>query len=107
MAGGKGWEDVIDLHLLAHSSIQVKDVGGRSVLFCRLGESLYAYGDLCPGCAQPLQGARLEMTNLVCSTCGQRYDVIRAGRGLDQPNLHLEPFPLLVEQGRTRVALPN
>ena len=104
---GKGWEDVLDLHSLTHSSIQVKDVRGRSVLFCRLGESLYAYGDLCPGCLKPLQGAHLEMTNLVCSTCGQRYDVIRAGRGLDQPNLHLEPFPLLVEQGRTRVALPN
>lgn len=104
---GKGWEDVFDLHLLAHSSLQVKEVRGRSVLFCRLGESLYAYGDLCPGCAKPLQGAHLEMTNLVCPHCGQHYDVIRAGRGLDQPNLHLEPFPLLIEQGRTKVALPN
>src|ERR1043165_2508028 len=103
---GKGWEDVFDLQHLAHSSVEVKDVRGRSVLFCRLGESLYAYGDLCPGCAQPLHGARLEMTNLVCPHCGQHYDVIRAGRGLDQPNLHLEPFPLLVEQGKTRVALP-
>jgi Fe-S cluster biogenesis protein NfuA/nitrite reductase/ring-hydroxylating ferredoxin subunit len=104
---GKGWEDVLDLQTLAQSSIQVKEVRGRSVLFCRLGESLYAYGDLCPGCAKPLQGAHLEMTNLVCPHCAQHYDVIRAGRGLDQPNLHLEPFPLLVEQGRTRVALPN
>jgi Fe-S cluster biogenesis protein NfuA/nitrite reductase/ring-hydroxylating ferredoxin subunit len=103
---GKGWEDVFDLQSLAHSSIQIKEVSGRSVLFCRLGESLYAYGNDCPGCAKPLQGARLEMTNLVCPNCGQHYDVIRAGRGLDQPNLHLEPFPLLVEQGRTRVALP-
>lgn len=105
-AGGKGWEDVFDLHLPDHSSTRVKEVGGRSVLFCRLGESLYAYDDNCPGCAQPLQGAHLEMTNLVCPTCGRRYDVIRAGRGLDQPDLHLEPFPLLVEQGRTKVALP-
>jgi Fe-S cluster biogenesis protein NfuA/nitrite reductase/ring-hydroxylating ferredoxin subunit len=104
---GKGWEEVNELQSLAHSSIQVKDVRGRSVLFCRLGESLYAYGDLCPGCHKPLQGAHLELTNLVCPNCGQHYDVIRAGRGLDQPNLHLEPFPLLVEQGRTRVALPN
>lgn len=103
---GKGWEDVFDLHLLAQSAIQVKEVRGRSVLFCRLGESFYAYGDLCPGCGKPLQGARLEMTNLVCPNCGQLYDVIRAGRGLDQPSLHLEPFPLLVEQGRTKVALP-
>ncbi len=105
-AAGKGWEDVLDLNL-DHSSTRVKEVGGRSVLFCRLGESLYAYDDNCPGCAQPLQGAWLEMTNLVCSTCGRRYDVIRAGRGLDQPDLHLEPFPLLVEQGRAKVALPH
>ena len=104
-AAGKGWEDVLDLNL-DHSSTRVKEVGGRSVLFCRLGESLYAYDDNCPGCAQPLQGAWLEMTNLVCSTCGRRYDVIRAGRGLDQPDLHLEPFPLLVEQGQAKVALP-
>jgi Fe-S cluster biogenesis protein NfuA/nitrite reductase/ring-hydroxylating ferredoxin subunit len=104
---GKGWEDVNDLQSLAHSSIQVKEVRGRSVLFCRLGESLYAYGDLCPGCEKPLLGAHLEMTNLVCPNCGQHYDVIRAGRGLDQPNLHLEPFPLLVEKGMTKVALPN
>lgn len=104
---GKGWEDVLDLHLLAHGSIQLKEVRGRSVLFCRFGESLYAYGDNCPGCSKPLQGAHLETTNLVCPHCGQHYDVIRAGRGLDQPNLHLEPFPLLVEQGRTRVALPE
>jgi len=103
---GNGWEDVNDLQSLARSTIRVAEVRGRSVLFCRLGESLYAYGDNCPGCEKPLQGARLEMTNLVCPNCGQHYDVIRAGRGLDQPNLHLEPFPLLVEQGRTKVALP-
>ncbi|HEX8772751.1 MAG TPA: NifU family protein [Pyrinomonadaceae bacterium] len=103
---GNGWEDVLDLHLLAHSSVEVKEVSGRSVLFCRFGESLYAYGDNCPGCSRPLQGAHLEVTNLICPHCGQHYDVIRAGRGLDQPNLHLEPYPLLVEQGRARVALP-
>jgi Fe-S cluster biogenesis protein NfuA/nitrite reductase/ring-hydroxylating ferredoxin subunit len=104
---GKGWAEVSDLHLLTQSSVKMMDVRGRSVLFCRLGESLYAYGNTCPGCDKPLQDARLEMTNLVCPHCGQHYDVIRAGRGLDQPNLHLEPFPLLVEQGRTKVALPN
>ena len=104
---GKGWEDVSDLHTLAKSSVRVLEVGGRSVLFCRLGESLYAYGNDCPGCGQTLHDVRLETTSLVCTHCGERYDVVRAGRGLDQPGLHLEPFPLLVEQGRTRVALPN
>jgi Fe-S cluster biogenesis protein NfuA/nitrite reductase/ring-hydroxylating ferredoxin subunit len=105
--GGNGWEEVSDLHLLASSSVRSLEVRGRSVLFCRLGESLYAYDNLCPGCGQPLHDAALEMTSLVCHGCGQRYDVIRAGRGLDQPNLFLEPFPLLVEHGRTKVALPN
>ncbi|MBC7929298.1 MAG: NifU family protein [Rubrivivax sp.] len=104
---GKGWEDVSDLQTLAQSSVRVLEVRGRSVLFCRLGESLYAYGNDCPGCGQPLHDVRLETTSLACPHCGQRFDVIRAGRGLDQPSLHLEPFPLLVEQGRTRVALPN
>jgi hypothetical protein len=35
-----------------------------------------------------------------------KFDVIRAGRGLDKPDLHLEPYPLLVEDGRTKIALP-
>ena len=76
-------------------------------LFCRLGETLYAYGNSCPGCGKALQGAQLEVTNLVCphwrttirrDTCGPRTWI--------EPNLHLEPFPLLFEQGRARVALP-
>ena len=106
-SNGNGWEEVSDLQTLGHRSVRMLEVRGRAVLFCRLGESLYAYGNDCPGCGQTLDDARLEMTNLVCTHCGQQYDVIRAGRGLDQPSLHLEPFPLLVEQGRTKVALPN
>lgn len=101
-----GWEEVAELALLGRSSIQMKEVGGRSILFCRLGESFYAYGNNCPGCSQPLKGAYLELTNLICPHCKQHYDVIRAGRGLDQPDLHLEPFPLLFEQGKAKVALP-
>lgn len=103
---GNGWEDVSDLASLAQSSVQVLEVRGRPVLFCRLGEAFYAYSNTCPSCGQPLHGAHLELTSLVCPECRQQYDVIRAGRGLDQPDLHLEPFPLLFEQGRARVALP-
>ena len=102
-----GWKDVSGLQSLPQSSVQMMDVGGRSILFCRLGESLYAYDNTCPGCGQPLHGAYLQTTSLVCSNCGQRYDVIRAGRGLDQPDLHLEPLPLLFEHGQARVAIPS
>jgi Fe-S cluster biogenesis protein NfuA/nitrite reductase/ring-hydroxylating ferredoxin subunit len=101
-----GWEDVNELSSLPQGTVQLMDVGGRSILFCRLGSTFYAYGKDCPGCGRPLQGAQLQLTNLVCPNCGKQYDVMRAGRGLDQPSLHLEPFPLLFEQGRARVALP-
>jgi hypothetical protein len=33
-----------------------------------------------------------------CPRCERRYDVRRAGRCLDDPQLHLEPIPLLVSE---------
>ena len=104
--GKGGWEEVKELGSLSQSSIQMQEVGGHSILFCRLGESLYAYGNNCPGCNQPLKGAHLQLTNLICPHCNQQYDLIRAGRGLDHPDLYLQPFPLLLEQGMAKVALP-
>jgi Fe-S cluster biogenesis protein NfuA/nitrite reductase/ring-hydroxylating ferredoxin subunit len=104
---GHGWEEVDGLASLAQGSVRTIEVGGRALLFCRVDGTFYAYGNLCPGCGQTLQGAYLEATSIVCSACGQRYDCVGAGRGLDQPGLNLKPFPLLMEQGRAKVALPD
>ena len=82
------WESVGDLAALAPDSARTFDVAGVRLLFCRVNGAVYAYGQGCPG-------------------CGREYDVMRAGRCLDQPGLHLEPFPLLMEQGQARVALPR
>ncbi len=105
-AGSAHWHEVDDVLALPTRAVHIQPVNGRSLLFCRLDESLYAYGDICPHCRQPLTTARVVGTALTCPHCRQRYDVIRAGRGLDKPDLHLEPFPLLVEAGRVMVALP-
>lgn len=106
--GDGRWESVSGLETIARSSVRALDVRGRSVLFCRLGETFYAYGSVCPGCEKALQDARLEANSLVCPGCGQRYEVERAGRSTDRPALQLEPFPLLMErqEGRAKVALP-
>jgi nitrite reductase/ring-hydroxylating ferredoxin subunit len=104
---GDAWEEVFELSSLTSSNVRLQEVRGRPILFCRLGESFYAYANNCPGCGSALQDGQLELTNLVCPHCRQQYDVIRAGRGLDQPDLHLEPFPLLFDQGRAKVALPT
>ena len=102
----KGWEEVKGLPELAQGAVRLIEVSGRPVIFCRVGESFYAYGDDCPGCGQAMKSASLVATSLVCPSCGQRFDVMRAGRGLDKPSLHLEPFPLLVERGQAKIALP-
>jgi Fe-S cluster biogenesis protein NfuA/nitrite reductase/ring-hydroxylating ferredoxin subunit len=105
--GDNKWEAVSGLESLARSSVRALEVRGRSILFCRVGETLYAYGNNCPGCGEALQDARLEAANLICARCEQRYEVERAGRGLDQSNLYLEPFPLLMEQGQAKVSVPQ
>lgn len=102
-----GWKEVNGLDEISQGSVKTLEVSGQPVLFCRVAESYYAYSTTCPHCTSPLQGAILaEPTALACPACGQKYDVLRAGRGLDQPALHLQPFPLLMEHGRTKIALP-
>jgi len=101
-----GWEDVFGLDAIPAGTLRTEEVAGRDILFCRLEETLYAYSNACPGCGQPLRGAHLEGAVLVCPICSQHYDVVRAGRGVDLDSLHLEPIPLLRENGRVRVAMP-
>jgi hypothetical protein len=42
---------------------------------------------------------------LTCQ-CGARYDVWRAGAGLDGLAAHLDPLPLLADSQGVRVAVP-
>jgi Fe-S cluster biogenesis protein NfuA/nitrite reductase/ring-hydroxylating ferredoxin subunit len=101
-----GWEEVFGLDAIPSGTLRREEVGGRDILFCRLEETLYAYNNSCAGCGQPLGSARLQGTVLACPICSQHYDVVRAGRGVDLDSIHLEPVPLLSENGRVRVALP-
>lgn len=97
-ANGTPWTVVGGLPQLASGGLLVKEVSGEPVLFLRAGEDLYAYRHPCPGCGEPLGAGRLEGAVLGCPGCGRRYDVRRAGRSVDEPGIHLEPVPLLVEE---------
>jgi Fe-S cluster biogenesis protein NfuA/nitrite reductase/ring-hydroxylating ferredoxin subunit len=84
----------------------VRDVDGEQVLFLRLERRTYAYRPLCPGCGRSLADAPLTGTEMACAGCGHRYDVRRAGRCLDDPQVHLDPLPLLVDgEGMVKIAL--
>lgn len=98
MAGGL--PDLVSGHVL------VKPITGQRVLFLRLNGRLYGYRPECPACEESLDGATLSGAELSCPGCAQRFDVLRAGRCLDAPQLHLEPVPLLVDaDGLVKVAL--
>jgi Fe-S cluster biogenesis protein NfuA/nitrite reductase/ring-hydroxylating ferredoxin subunit len=105
-APGPHWEPVAGLNGLAVDAVRMLDVTGAAVCFCRVGGQFYAYGAICPACNQALASARLAGAVLTCAGCGNGYDVLRAGRGVDRPDLHLEPIPLLTEQGQVKVAIP-
>ncbi len=91
---------------LAAGGVLLKQVSGEPVLFLRPSERVYAYRPGCPQCDDSLEQASLRANELTCPGCGSRFDVLRAGRCLDAPQLHLEPVPLLVDDaGLVKVAL--
>ena len=94
--------------MLVGRGMLVKEISGEPVLFVKLEDDYYAYRHLCPGCGESMEGGSLKGAELSCSGCGRRYDVRRAGRCLDAPQLYLEPIPLLVgEGGMVKIALPS
>jgi Fe-S cluster biogenesis protein NfuA/nitrite reductase/ring-hydroxylating ferredoxin subunit len=104
--GDSDWATVGGLRELDRGSSVVKTVGGRPILFLRVAARVLAYGNRCAGCGAPLDEATVRSTRLTCGGCGNRYDVLRAGRCLDEPQLHLEPVPLLIgDDDLVRVAL--
>jgi Fe-S cluster biogenesis protein NfuA/nitrite reductase/ring-hydroxylating ferredoxin subunit len=107
MANGHAhWTMAGGLPELSSGGRLLKQVAGEPVLFVKLERATYAYRPLCTACGGSLEEATLERAELVCPACGHHYDVRRAGRCLDEPQLHLDPIPLLHDAaGLVKVAL--
>jgi Fe-S cluster biogenesis protein NfuA/nitrite reductase/ring-hydroxylating ferredoxin subunit len=99
------WRVVEGLGTLPAGTLKGITMEGKSLLFCQIAGTYYAYSNRCSSCNVSLDGGKLEGTTLICSSCGRQYDVCRAGRCLDTPDLFLDPVPLLVESGKVKVAL--
>jgi Fe-S cluster biogenesis protein NfuA/nitrite reductase/ring-hydroxylating ferredoxin subunit len=95
------WAAAGALPQLSGGGVLVKEVAAERILFLRLADGTpYAYRPECPGCGGSLEGGALDSAGLVgaqltCPSCRHSYDVVRAGRCVDAPDLHLEPVPLL------------
>jgi Fe-S cluster biogenesis protein NfuA/nitrite reductase/ring-hydroxylating ferredoxin subunit len=113
VAAGNGWTTVDGLGALAAGQLGAFSVAGMPVLGARIGTDLFAYRDRCPVCAGSLAegslgrrlGGRAGDAVLRCPTCSAHFDVVRAGRGLDDADVHLDPVPLLVTDGVVALAL--
>jgi nitrite reductase/ring-hydroxylating ferredoxin subunit len=98
------WLQVHNAADLAEGGMMTIHEGNEPLVLCKLGNQFYAYYDRCPGCNMPLHLGSLEGGTLTCQLA-HRYDIRHAGRGVDGNCLHLEPLPLLAQNGAVKVAL--
>jgi Fe-S cluster biogenesis protein NfuA/nitrite reductase/ring-hydroxylating ferredoxin subunit len=99
------WTTAGGVEELVVGSPVLREVAGEAVLFLGVDGGAYAYRPTCPSCGGSLEGGTLRGAELACAGCDDRYDVRRAGRSLDAPDLHLDPVPLLMDAGVVKVAL--
>jgi Fe-S cluster biogenesis protein NfuA/nitrite reductase/ring-hydroxylating ferredoxin subunit len=109
------WVQVDGIEDLGQGQVVPMLVGDTAAVVCNVAGSLYAYADRCPVCGSRLTGGKLVGALLACPGCPQRYDVVRAGRGWGEATegttsstagAHLDPLPLLAENGGVRIAVP-
>ena len=105
-AGDVGWVTLPSLGPPSSRPVTAA-AGDITVLLCAVRGTLYAYRDACAACGKSLADGVLEREKLTCGGCGARYDVRLAGKGLDDPALHLDPLPLLTDSQGVRVAVPE
>ncbi|HET9255893.1 MAG TPA: NifU family protein, partial [Pseudonocardiaceae bacterium] len=104
------WVEVSGIEGLGQGRMVPTQVADIATVVCNVAGNLYAYADYCPACGSGLTGAELVGAVLACPGCAQRYDVVRAGRGMGESQeatmVHLDPLPLLTENGGIRIAVP-
>ncbi|MDQ6885015.1 MAG: NifU family protein [Candidatus Dormibacteraeota bacterium] len=101
------WQPLSGLDGMEDGAIRTITVNDTEAIVCRLGESLFAYANRCPGCTHAVHDGRITDSFLTCRHCVRRFDLVHAGRCLDDATLHLEPFPILHDiGGKARIAVP-
>ena len=81
-------------------------MGGIDLLVANVNGTLLAYRNVCAACSSALGDGVLGGGVLGCPGCSARFDLPRAGRGVDETGLQLHPVPLLREgASEVKVAL--
>ena len=99
-----GWKVIKGMDELPNGVMKPLEIAGTPLIICRVNNHLYAYRNICPACERPFTNGTLEDKILGCQL-GHRYDVQYAGKCTDDPDIHLDPFPLLQEDGLIKIAV--
>ena len=102
--GKSGYTAVEDLNQLADGQKQSVKVDGVPLVICNVDDNLYAYHNECHGCGMSFESGHIESGKLRCKL-GHDFDVQKAGKCPDDPDIHLQPFPLIEENGKIKVAV--
>ncbi len=100
------WVALGELPDLAAAGIAHVRILETPVLLVRRDGSIFAYRDRCPSCTRALDGAALEWPLVRCSVCAGSFDVVRAGRVAGEAGGAAQPFPLVRDGDRVRIAIP-
>ncbi len=114
-AGGASWTAVPGFDEMPSGVAAGVQVAGLDVIICKVGSTTYAYQAPCGACGASLAGAAIERllgsgprsAVLTCPACRSHFSVQEAGKGLDDPDVHLDPLPLLERDGVIEVAVPS
>ena len=82
----------------------VLEAAAGGLVVANVAGTLLAYRDRCAGCGASLASGSLEDGTLECPSCRRQFSLPLAGRVMGQEELQLEPVPLLLQDGRVRVA---
>lgn len=89
---------------LSNCNARVIEAGSTLLIICKVNHNLYAYGNGCPACGQLFKAGEIKEGLLKCPQ-GHAYDPQHAGAGIENPDYHLDPIPLLVENGQVKVCV--
>lgn len=102
--GESAWRVVEGAGNLSNGEKKPLKIGAISLMMCKVNDQLYAYHNECPGCGMPFNSGTLNEGLLKCKL-GHDFEVQKAGRCPDDPDIHLKPFPLLEENGKVKIAV--
>ena len=99
-----GWKILNGVSKLPNGKMIAVESVSIPLIVSRVNNCLYAYRNICPACERPFTNGTLDENILACQL-GHRFDVQHAGICTDNSELHLEPFPLLEENGIVKLAV--